>query len=247
VPKQEEIPPQSKRRINSGPRRARTVEAYLRHTRAMAILVVAAVIASVASDLTGVTFWERRALVTNLVASVLVVMWTGVLDLAGLLPTETDQRRSLELGAQIVRDTSRLTVAVRKIVDDDDLRSRMHTEIAFLAEQADEVLGRWAAVMLNAEVYAEVIDRHVELAGDLAWIGGLLDARYPPDDVRRQRRARSSAAVQIEAGRGNDWLADRIVVITQLAEDLDRGTVQLALQIVPVQWWEERLGTNSTK
>jgi hypothetical protein len=84
------------------------------------------------------------------------------------------------------------------------------------------------------------------LAGDLAWIGGLLDARYPPDDVRRQRRARSSAAVQIEAGRGNDWLADRIVVITQLAEDLDRGTVQLALQIVPVQWWEERLGTNST-
>jgi hypothetical protein len=282
VTKQEEVPPRSKRRINSGPRRARTVEVYLRHTRAMAILVVVAVIASVASDLTGVTFWERRALVTNLVASVLVVMlsvavinevlerrrrqrwsvlaqyvmfelvrsarmiWTGVLDLAGLLPTGTNQQGSLELGAQIVQDTSRLTVAVRKIVDDDDLRGRMHTEIAFLAEQADEVLGRWAAVMLNAEVYAEVIDRHVELAGDLAWIGGLLDARYPPDDVRRQRRARSSAAVQIEAGRGSDWLADRIVVITQLAESLDRGTVQLALQIVPVQWWEERLGTNST-
>jgi hypothetical protein len=283
VTKQEDVPPRSKRRINSGPRRARTVETYLRHTRAMAILVVVAVITSVASDLTGVTFWERRALVTNLVASVLVVMvsvavinevlerrrrqrwsvlaqyvmfelvrnarmiWTGVLDLAGFFPTETNQPRSLELGAQIVRDTSRLTVAVRKIVDDDDLRDRMHTEIAFLAEQADEVLGRWAAVMLNAEVYAEVIDRHVELAGDLAWIGGLLDARYPPDDARRQRRARSSAAVQIEAGRGSDWLADRIVVITQLAETLDRGTVQLALQIVPVQWWEERLGTSSTK
>jgi hypothetical protein len=99
--------------------------------------------------------------------------------------------------------------------------------------------------MLNAEAYAEVVDRHVELAGDLAWIGALLDARYPPDDARRQRRARSSAAIQIEAGRSGDLLADRIVVITQLAENLDRGTVDLALQIVPVQWWESRLATSS--
>jgi hypothetical protein len=281
VTRQDEIPSQSRGRLRSGPRRATTVEAYLRHIRAMAILVVAAVIASVASDLTGVTFWERHALLTSLVSSVLVVMlsvavvnevlerrrrqrwsvlaqyvmfelvrnarmiWTGVLDLAGLMPTETNQRQSVELAAQIVRDTPRLTAAVRGIVDDDALRGRMHTEIAFLAEHADEVLGRWAAVMLNAELYAEVIDRHVELAGDLAWIGGVLDARYPPDDARRQKRARSSAALQIEPGRGGDWLADRIVVITQLAENLDRGTVQLALQIAPVEWWEERLGTSS--
>ena len=115
------------------------------------------------------------------------MIWTGVLDLAGLMPTEDDQQRSIELGSQIVQDTEQLTVAVQKIVDDDDLRQRLHTEIAFLANHADEVLGRWAAVMLNAEVYAEVIDRHVELAGDLAWIGGILDARYPPDDIRRQR------------------------------------------------------------
>ncbi len=111
------------------------------------------------------------------------------------------------------------------------------------AEHADEVLGRWAAVMLNAEVYAEIIDRHVELAGDIAWIGGLLDTSHPPDDVRRQRRARGSAAVQIENEPGVEWLADRIVVIAQLAEALDRGTLELALRIVPVQWWEARLGT----
>jgi len=29
--------------------------------------------------------------------------------------------------------------------------------------------------MLNAEAYAEVIDRHVELAGNLAWLESLLD------------------------------------------------------------------------
>jgi hypothetical protein len=267
-------------RTASGPRRSRTLEAYLRHTRAVAIVVVLAVVASVASDLSGVTFWERHSLLSGLASSVIVVLlslavinevlerrrrqrwsvlaqyvmfelirnarmiWTGVLDLAGLLPTTTDQQQSIELGAQIVQDTSQLTAAVRKIVEDDDLRSRLHTEVAFLAEHSDEVLGRWAAVMLNAEVYAEIVDRHVELAGDLAWIGAILDARYPPDDARRQWRARSSAAVQIEAGRDANWLADRIVVITQLAESLDRGTVQLALQIVPVQWWEERLGTS---
>jgi hypothetical protein len=42
-----------------------------------------------------------------------------------------------------------------------------------------------------------------------------------------------------------EWLADRIVVISQLAEELDRTTLELALRIVPVQWWEERLGTNT--
>jgi hypothetical protein len=280
VTRQEEISSQSTRHNNSGPRRASSVGAYLRHIRVMAILVLAAVIASVASDLNGVTFWERHALLTGLVSSVIVVMlsvavvnevlerrrrqrwsvlaqyvmfelvrnarmiWTGVLDLAGLLPTGDHQQQSIDSGAQIVQDTRRLTAAVRGIVGNEELLGRLHTEIAFFAEHADEVLGRWAAVMLNAELYAEVIDRHVELAGDLAWIGSILDARYPPDDARRQRRARSSAAIQIEPGRGDDWLADRIVVITQLAENLDRGTVQLALHIVPVQWWEERLGTS---
>jgi hypothetical protein len=33
------------------------------------------------------------------------------------------------------------------------------------------------------------------------------------------------------------------VVITQLAENLDRRTLEIALQIVPVEWWKERLGT----
>jgi hypothetical protein len=282
VTRQKELPARSRRRINPGPRRARSVEDYLRHIRAMAILVVAAVIASVASDLSGVTFWERHALLSGVVSSVLVVMlsvavinevlerrrrkrwsvlaqyvmfelvrnarmiWTGVLDLAGLLPSEGDRQRSTELGAEIVRDTSRLTAAVQKIIDDDELRGRLHTDVVFLADHADEVLGRWAGVMLNAEVYAEVIDRHVELAGDLAWIASLLDARYPPDDARRRRRARSSAAVQIEPGRDGNWFTDRIVVITQLAENLDQGTLQLALQIVPIEWWEARLGTSST-
>jgi hypothetical protein len=57
--------------------------------------------------------------------------------------------------------------------------------------------------------------------------------------------SRSSPAVQIEPGLGADWLADRLVVVTKLAEELDRTTLELALRLVPVRWWEDRLGTRA--
>jgi hypothetical protein len=263
----------------SGPRRAQSVESYLRHTRVTAVVALTAFVGGVISDVTAASFWRHHALLAGLAASLIVVMlsvavvnevlerrkrqrwsilaqyvmfelvrnarmiWSGVLDVVGLLPTLPNQEDALDAGALAVRDTPRLTAAILAVIDDDDRRARMHTEIAFLTEHADEVLGRWATVMLNADVYAEIIDRHVELAGDIAWIGGLLDNSHPPDDPRRRRRARSTPAVQIQPASSSEWFADRIVVITQLAEALDRGTLELALRIVPVQWWEARLGT----
>jgi hypothetical protein len=171
------------------------------------------------------------------------MFWLGVLETAGLLPSDTNQREFLHAGEQIVRNTTRLSAAVRTLVDDTDARTCLHRDIAFFAMHFDEVLSRWAAVMLNAELYAEIIDRHVELAGAIVWIGDHLDTSEPPDDVNRRRRARSSPAVQIEYEPGFDWLTDRIVTTTQLAEALDRGTLELALQLVPLQWWEVRLDT----
>jgi hypothetical protein len=267
------------RRHDPGPRRSRSVESYLRQTRILAAVALAALVGGVVSDAINASFWRRHALLAGLAASVIVVMlsvavinevierrrrerwsvlaqyvmfelvrtarmiWSGILDVAGLLPADSSRAEAVDAGAQIVRDTPRLTAVARAVVDDDDRRARLQSEIAFLAEHADEVLGRWAAVMLDSDVYAEVIDRHVELAGDVAWLGGLLDNAQPPDDERRQKRARSSPAVQIEADLSGDWLADRLVVITQLAEELDRGTLELALRVVPVRWWEARLGT----
>ena len=110
----------------------------------------------------------------------------------------------------------------------------------------DEVLGRWAAVMLNANLYAEVVDRHVELAGDLAWLNSLLEQSDPADDGGlRRRRARNHPAVLIVGVDDDDQLTRRLVAMTQLAEQLDRGTLDLALKIVPVEWWEERLDTTA--
>ena len=173
------------------------------------------------------------------------MIWSGVLDVAGLTALVGSRRESVEEGRRLARDAPRLTEAVRAIVDDESRYESLRSEFAFLAEHSDQVLSRWASVMLTSDVYAGVIDQHVELGGDVAWIAGLFDASYPPADASRRKRARSSPAVEIESELSGEWLADRIVVISQLAEELDRTTLELALRIVPVQWWEERLGTNT--
>jgi hypothetical protein len=174
------------------------------------------------------------------------MFWLGVLEEAGLLPARRTQREFIEASSRIVQDTERLTAAVRAMISDADAHPRLHQDIAYFAKHSDEVLGRWAAVMLNAELYAEIIDRHVELAGIIVWISDLLDIKDPPEDVGRRWRARSSPAVQIEYEPGGNWLADRIVTTAQLAEALDRGTIELALHLVPVQWWEARLAPASS-
>lgn len=170
------------------------------------------------------------------------LIWTGVLAQVGLLPAEAARPESVEANGSIARDTPRFTAAVCEAIADDARRRGLHDEIALLEAHSDEVIGRWATVMLNADVYAEVIDRHVELASDISWLIGLLDNADPPEDHRRRRRASTSPAVQIEGGIDGEELAKRIVVIAQLAEELDRNTLDLALRVVPVEWWAARLG-----
>ena len=53
--------------------------------------------------------------------------------------------------------------------------------------------------------------------------------------------------MQVEGQITGDELADRIVVIAQLAEELDRTTLELALRIVPLEWWRARLGAGTTR
>jgi hypothetical protein len=172
-------------------------------------------------------------------------IWTGLLELSGLMPLDNLSAASIEAGAQTVRDTVRLTAAARKVVGEPDRRRRLHESVARVVIHNDEVLGRWAGVMLDTDLYAEVIDRHVELASDLAWLGSLLDNLDPSDDDPRQRASRSHPSVQIEGAIDDEQLALRLVAITQLAEALDRGTLELALRLVPVEWWAARLGTTA--
>jgi hypothetical protein len=174
------------------------------------------------------------------------MVWTAVVELAGLMPDHANPPVAIDAAAVVVRDTPRLTKAVHGLLADADRRRALRDHVVRLVAHNDEVLGRWAAVMLNAGAYAEVVDRHVELAGSLAWLGSLLDRSEPSDgDQLRWHRARSNPAVQITGDMDDDRLTQRLVAITQLAEQLDRGTLDLAVKIVPVAWWEARLGTTA--
>jgi hypothetical protein len=169
------------------------------------------------------------------------LIWTGVLGLSGLLAPDASTNDALKAGAEIVRDRSRLLGAVRGLIASEPNRLLLHDAINRLADDSAETLGRWAGVMLNGEIYTEIIDRHVELAGMLSWISSLLDVSYPSPDKRRYWRARISLAVQVEGKLGAGDIADRIVRMTELAERLDRLTIEVALAIVPMEWWEARL------
>ncbi len=170
-------------------------------------------------------------------------VWTGVMELTGLMPGDATDAASIDEAAQAVHDTPRVKDAVRAAVADDAKRRRLHESISAFVVHGDEVLGRWAGVMLNADAYAEIVDRHVELATDVAWLGSLLDSSDPTGDFITRRRSASSPAIQFGGEVDDDSLTDRIVTITQLAEDLDRTTLELAMRIVPVEWWAARLGT----
>jgi hypothetical protein len=177
------------------------------------------------------------------------LVWTGIAQLAGLMPSdpytnESDvltAARTIDGGSSAVRDTNRLTAALRELLANADKRKLLHDTVTTLLEHNDAVLGRWAAVMLNADVYAEVIDRHVELAGDLAWVSSVLGFELTPGDGRT-RTARSHPAGLIEGLPDTEQQAQRLAAITQLAEQLDRGTLAAALRIVPIEWWREQLG-----
>jgi hypothetical protein len=275
-------------RGDSGPRRSDSVDAYLRGTRALAVVALLALGGGILSDALAPRVWADHPLLAGLVASVIVVMltvalvnealerrsrqrwsvlaqyvmlqlvrdarvvWVGVAELAGLMPSDAYVKESdvlttatsIGAGSSAVRDTERLTAALRALVAQTDKRRRLHDRVTTFLEHNDAVLGRWAAVMLNADVYAEVIDRHVELAGDMAWLSSLLALELAADDGRT-RRARSYPAALIEGPVDDELLVQRLAVITQLAEQLDRGTLDLAMRIVPIEWWREQLGQPS--
>jgi hypothetical protein len=179
------------------------------------------------------------------------MVWTGIAEIAGLMPPDPDATKSeiltatmsIDRGSEAVRDTERLTPALHKLLADSRSRKQLHDTVTTILEHNDAVLGRWAAVMLNADVYAELIDRHVELAGDLAWLSSLLGLEFGENDDRA-RTGRSHPAGLIEGQVDDELLVQRLAAITQLAEQLDRGTLELALRIVPIEWWREQLATS---
>jgi hypothetical protein len=96
--------------------------------------------------------------------------------------------------------------------------------------------------MVSSSAYAEVVDRHVELYSRLYWWGSVLDESDPLEEhLNRPRLSRLSPATQSSGPIEDEWLRDNLVAIAQLAESLDRSSFDLAMRIVPFEWWAEQL------
>jgi hypothetical protein len=171
------------------------------------------------------------------------LVWGGLLELAGLVPDGELGEGALAAGSEAVADTPRLTAAMAEMLASADRREQLHRLIAGLLGHGHDVLGRWADVMVNSGTYAEIVDRHVELYSRLYWWGSVLDESEPLEEhLSRPRLSRVSPATQATIGPVEDeWLRDNLVAIAQLAESLDRGSFELAMRIVPLEWWVMQL------
>ncbi|MGN6169702.1 MAG: hypothetical protein ACTHQQ_16250 [Solirubrobacteraceae bacterium] len=170
------------------------------------------------------------------------LVWGGLLELAGLVPDGELEDGALAAGSEVAQDTPRLTAAIDEMMASAERREQLHRLIAELLDQGQQVLGRWADVMVNSGTYAETVDRHVELYSRLYWWGSVLDESDPLEEhLSRPRLSRVSPATQATGPIEDEWLRDNLVAIVQLAESLDRGSFELAMRIVPLDWWTTQL------
>jgi hypothetical protein len=224
-------------------------EFWVRHTLftgLVASLIVVAVTAAVLNEVLEHRQRQRWSVLAQYALFDLVgtarLVWTGLLELAGLAPDGELEDRALAAGSEAVLDTPRLAAAIDELLASADGREQLHRLIARLRAHGHEVLGRWADVMVNSGTYAEIVDRHVELYSRLYWWGSVLDESEPLEEhLNRPRLSRLSPATQASGPIEDEWLRDNLVAIAQLAESLDRSSFELAMQIVPPEWWAAQL------
>jgi hypothetical protein len=215
-------------------------------TSLVASLIIVAVTAAVLNEVLERRQRERWSVLAQYALFDFVraarLVWTSLLELAGLVPDSEVGDEALAAGSEAVRDTPRLAAATDAMLASADRREQLHRLIERLQGYGREVLGRWADVMVNSGTYAEIIDRHVELYSRLYWWGSVLDESEPLDEhLSRPKLSRVSPATQASGPVEDEWLRDNLVAIAQLAESLDRGSFQLAMRIVPLDWWVTQL------
>ena len=215
-------------------------------TGLVASLIVVAVTAAVLNEVLERRQHERWSVLAQYALFEFVrtarLVWGGLLELADLVPDGELGEGALAAGSEAVRDTPRLAAAMDEMLASADRREQLHRLIMGLLGHGQDVLGRWAGVMVNSRTYAEIVDRHVELYSRLYWWGSVLDESEPlGEHLSRPRLSRISPATQAVGPVEDEWLRENLVAIAQLAESLDQVSFELALRIVPLDWWATQL------
>ncbi|MBV8218293.1 MAG: hypothetical protein JO325_07505 [Solirubrobacterales bacterium] len=180
------------------------------------------------------------------------LVWVAIAEVAGLIPPGSHDtvrmgnlvfpREAVGAGAKAVGDTPRLVAAVAQVLASTERRLRLRDAMIRLQGQYDDVLAAWAAVMLSSDMYAEIMDRHVEVADDVNRIANLLYVSGPDGDLPRSAQDANAAGAATDGQVDDEQLAEMLTAVAQLAERLDELTVEVATRIVPIDWWKGRPG-----
>ena len=207
-------------------------------------LIVVAITIAVVNDVIEWRSRRRWSVLAQYVMLQLVrlarMVWMSIAELSAVEGDGADPAQRIDATALAIRDTEPFADSIRRMLSDPQRRPRLQEAVARMTEHGDNVLARWTGVMLSADAYAELIDRHVELASRLAWFEALLGNLEPPEDGMRRRRTQAHPAIQLEQRVDDEVAVERLVAIAQLAERLDRSTLELAMQLVPREWWSAR-------
>jgi len=229
-----------------GPRRTGSLRMHVRATRIIGGLSLLVLCAAVLNEVLERRQRERWSVLAQYALFDFIrtarLVWGGLVELARLVPEGELEDELLTVGSEAVRDSPRLAAAIDELLASADGREQLHRLIVALLGQGEEVVGRWADVMVNSGTYAEIVDRHVELYSRIYWWGSVLDESDPLEEhLSRPRLSRISPATQSTGPIEDEWLRENLVAIAQLAESLDRGSFELAMRIVPFDWWTAQL------
>ena len=114
------------------------------------------------------------------------------MELAGLVPDGELGEAALRAGAEAVHDSPRMGVAMDEMLASAERREELHRLVGRLQVRGQEAVGRWASVMVNSGLYAEIVDRC-----EVAWYMARLGITFP--DVLQDPQARFALGQALNA------------------------------------------------
>jgi uncharacterized membrane protein len=120
------------------------------------------------------------------------------------------------------------------------LREKLAGQLAERLADGHQILGRWAVALTASESYAEIFDQHVELYGRVSGLLQFLREGFRVTDPRgfRNRARREYSAPGGEAD--DEWFVDNLIGTINIGAALEDATWDLALSILPQEWWDRR-------
>jgi hypothetical protein len=116
------------------------------------------------------------------------------------------------------------------ILTDPLRRGELQESLGQTLATSRELISRWGAVFTGSTSFSELFDRHVEMIGRVHGLWYFLA-------YGRRRGSRFRAP---GGSHRDDWFVDNLLSMTRIAIRLENETWEIALRVVPPDWWDTR-------